>query len=183
MTIYSATLRTTAFWIPGRTASYGLENFRYLPDRSRLSRLAADTLRAGRFVLRPSPARRFLYAADKSAGAGAQHRPAAGDRAVLRDADRQRAGLEEFLIIRFVVCLAFEAGWRAADGLVQRRAVARRHPDRVVAMAPVRDADPAHRAAIAGRRTEGSGRDRTARGRRRRSSTSRCRIWRGPSPW
>jgi len=42
---------------------------------------------------------------------------------------------------------------------------------------PFADADPAHRAAIARRRTERGGRD----GRRPRwstSSTSRCRIWR-----
>ena len=52
-----------------------------------------------------------------------------------------------------------------ADRLVQRCAAARGDPDRGLAMAAVCDPDPAHRAAVARRRAEGSGRD----GRRRRA--------------
>ena len=72
---------------------------------------------------------------------------------------------------------------RDADRLVHRCALARRHPDRRLAMAALRDPHPAHGAAIAGRGAEGSGRDGRRRARCRRSSTSRCRTWRGRSRW
>ena len=54
------------------------------------------------------------------------------------------------------------------------------HPDRRLAVAAVRHADPAHRAAVARRGAEGSGRDGRRQRALDRSSTSRCRTSRAP---
>ena len=74
----------------------GLENFRLLPHRSRLSDRAAEHAGAGRLGAGDHhPRRHAARAAARPADDRAQHRAPDGDRAVLRDADRQRAGLEE----------------------------------------------------------------------------------------
>ncbi len=70
----------------------------------------------------------------------------------------------------------------AADRLVHRLADALGHHHRRLAMAAVREPDPADRAAVAGRRAEGSRRSSTAPGRSPTSSTSCCRTSRAPSP-
>src|SRR6185437_13580635 len=99
--------------------------------------------------------------AARSAGDRPGHRPADGDRAVLRDADGQRAGLEKSPDAPGVgpVRMAGQTGRRPADRLVHRCTAVFGDPDSVLAVAAVRDPDPAHRAAIARRRAEGSRRN------------------------
>ena len=117
---------------------------------------------------------------------GPQHRAADGDRAVLRHADGERAGLEEPADASGLGPASpgsrHSVGMQPIDWFTDC-AADRHHHDRRLAMAALRHADPAHRAAVARRGAEGGGRD----GRRRRllapSSTSRCRIWRGRSRW
>ena len=185
MTIYFSTLHYSLL-DPGNRELRRAGEFPLLPDRPRLSDLAAEHAGAGRFGARDHhPARHAAGAAARPAGDRAQHRPLDGDRAVLRDADRQRAGLEEPPDASGVrtVCLDRDAGGRNADRLVQRCALARGDPDRRLAMAAVRHPDPADGAAVAGRGAEGSGRDGRRERASRPSSISRCRIWRGRSPW
>ncbi len=127
--------------------------FSVLSYRSGLSRVAEKHPGAGRLGARHHHcARHSLRAAAGPAGDRPQHREADGDRAVLRDADGQRAGLEEsadapgFRAVR----LDRQPVRSARDRLVHRCADAGRHPDRGLAVAAVRDIDPAHRAAVAG---------------------------------
>src|SRR3954465_5849329 len=125
-----------------------------LPYRSRVPRVAPEHAGAGRLGAGADrPARNSAGAAARPAGDRPQHRAADGDRAVLRDADGERAGLEEPADAPGVrpVRLARQAGRIDTDRLVYRRAAARGDPDRGLAMVAVRDADPAHRAAIARR--------------------------------
>src|SRR5581483_4209724 len=135
---------------------------RVLPDRPGLPCFASKYARPGRLRARHyDPDRNSAGAAAGPAGDRAQLCAADGDRAVLRDADGQRPGLEEPVDASGLgpVRLDRDAVWRHADRLVQRYAAACDHPDRIVAMVAVRDPDSAHRAAVARRRTEGSGRD------------------------
>src|SRR4051812_48836228 len=118
--------------------------FPLLPHRSRLPRLAPEHARAGRLGAGADrPARNSAGSIARPARDRPQHRAADGDRAVLRDADGERAGLEEPADASGVraVCLDRFGVRIDADRLVYRCAVARRDPDRVLAMAAVRDAD------------------------------------------
>src|SRR5229473_2596939 len=83
------------------------------------------------------------------------------DPAFFRDADCQRAGLEKPADASGLrtVRVGRDADRCDADRLVHRRASSRGDPDRRLAMAAVCDPHPAHRAAVPGRRAEGSGRD------------------------
>ncbi len=185
MTIYFSTLHYSLL-DPDTKSFVGLENYPLLSDRSRLSGVAAEHPGAGRFgACHHDPSRHPARAAARPARDRAQHCPADGDRAVFRDADRQRAGLEKPADASGLrtVCLGRDAAGRDADRLVHRRALARSDPDRCLAMAAVCDPDPAHGAAIPGRGAEGSGRDGRRRRRSRTSSTSRCRTSRDRSRW
>ena len=71
----------------------------------------------------------------------------------------------------------------AAGRLVRAAAAVLDHPDRRLAVAAVRDADPADRAAVAVRGAEGGRRDGRRQSPSTASSTSSCRTWPGRSPW
>src|SRR6478735_11643680 len=125
-----------------------------LPHRSRVPRLAPEHAGAGRLGAGADrPARNSAGAVARPARDRPQHRAADGDRAVLRHADGERAGLEEPVDASGIraVCLDRLGVGVDADRLVYRRAAAGRNSDRVLAMAAVRDADFAHRDAVARR--------------------------------
>ena len=111
-------------------------------------------------------------AAARPADLGPGHRPHPGDLAVLRHAAGGGAGLEEHDHASGLRPVRrHRAGLRpAADRLVRAVSAVLGHPDRRLAVAAVRDPDPAHRAAVARRRAEGGRRD----GRRRLRSAGSC---------
>ena len=161
MTIYFSTLHYSLLDF-GKLEFCRAGEFSILSHRSRFSDRIAEHAGAGRFSARHHhPARHAAGTAARSAGGRAQHRPLDGDRTVLRDADRERAGLEEPLDASGVrtVRLGRDARGRNADRLVQRCAFVRGDPDRGLAMAAVRDPHPADGAAVPGRGAEGSRRD------------------------
>ena len=106
-------------------------------------------------------------------------------RALLRHADRLGAGLEEHVhgpgerAVRASVARLF--GAEPVEWLSQAP-LCLDHPDLSLAMAALRDADPADRDPVAGQRTARGGRD----GRRAAAvavlATSSCRTWRARSP-
>src|SRR3979409_2569453 len=93
MTIYFSTLHYNLL-DPGSESFVGLENFRYfLTDPAFIASLQNTLVLvcSGDHSLAARP----RGAAARPAGDGAQHRAPDGDRAVLRHADRERAGVEE----------------------------------------------------------------------------------------
>ena len=171
---------------PTTTGFAGIDNYEYLvtdPDfwvslQNTLVLLASVLVDHGR---PRHPAGRAV----QPAVSWPQHRPGAGDLAVLRHADGQRADLEEPADAPDLRRVRRGGARRraAAGGLVRRVPAGVGHRHRLVGMAAVRAADPADRGAVAGPRAAGGG----AHGRRRRrwrsSSSSRCRICRARSAW
>ena len=104
--------------------------------------------------------------------------PTAGDRALLRHAHGQRAGVEEHDDAPGLRTdrLAANPGGHPAHRLVYRLPDAVRHHHRRLAVGAVRLSDPADRHPVPGRRAKGSGADRRGRTAWRCSSTSPCPI-------
>jgi hypothetical protein len=81
---------------PGSEQFTGLENFRYfLTDPAFLDSLQNTLVLVGSVLALNHPARNSAGAVARSTRHRPQNRAADGDRAVLRDADGERAGLEE----------------------------------------------------------------------------------------
>ena len=101
-----------------------------------------------------------------------------GHRAVLRHADGERARLEEPVDEPEIRALRLgrQVARPAGAGVVHQLADAFGDPHRLLGMAAVRGAHPAHRAAVARRGAEGGRRSSTAPARSPISSTSSCRI-------
>ena len=109
--------------------------------------------------------RHHARAAARPADVGPGHRPHPGDLALLRHAAGGGAGVEEHDHAPGLrrLCRHFALLRPAADRLVRAISAVFDHHDRRLAMAALRHADPADRAAVARRRAEGSRRN----GRRR----------------
>ena len=125
MTIYFSTLHYSLL-DPGTESFVGLENFRYfLTDPAFLASLQNTLVLVGSVLAITILLGISARAAARPAGGRAQHRAVDGDRAVLRDADGQRAGLEEPVDASGVgpVRLAREAGRRRrrSTGSTMRR--------------------------------------------------------------
>ena len=95
MTIYFSTLHYNLL-DPESEQFVGLENYDYfLTDPAFLASLRNTLVLVGSVLAHHHRVGMLARAAARPAGGRAQHRAADGDRAVLRHADRQRAGLEE----------------------------------------------------------------------------------------
>ena len=169
-----------------RTASSGFENYRYfLTDPAFLASLRNTLVLVGSVLVdhRRAAASSLALLLDQPVF-GQQHRAAHGDRAVLRHADGQRAGLEEPADASGLRAVRLDRHARSGCTPIDwfTDCAAARRSSSIVAWQwlPFATPHPAHRAAVARRGAEGGGRD----GRRRRvldsSSTSRCRISRAP---
>ena len=185
MTLYFSTLHYNLL-DPDNVSFIGLQNFAYFLTDPIFIGALINTLVLVVSVLIISVVRRHSgRAADGSADLRPGHRSRDGDRAVLHHADRQRAGVEEPAdepgLGPLRMDLPIRSDCPSVDWFTNWPMLVGRHHRRL-AMAAVREPDPADRAAIARRGAEGSRRARRRRADLLSSSISCCRIWRARSP-